>query len=137
MPRAIEVSKPVNHQQIAAEMANCRIFVLPSRTEGIARVLLESAAVGAARVATRVGGTASVLTDNVDGLLVEPGDIESLASALLRLMTDTELRDRLGTAAAARARREFTAQAYASKITDFYQDLLREKHRTPPAERRS
>ena len=121
---AIDVSDPVRHDLIATEMANCRIFVLPSRTEGIARVLMESAAVGVARVATRVGGTATVVADGIDGLLVEPGNVESLAAALLRLMTDGGLRDRLGAAAALRARTEFTAAAYAEKIADFYQDLL-------------
>ena len=132
---AIEVSEPMAHHLIAAEMAKCGIFVLPSRTEGIARVLLESAAVGVPRVATRVGGAATVVAHDADGLLVEPGNVEDLQDALLRLMTDGELRHRLGAAAARRAREEFTAETYVSKVAAFYRDVIDLRASGPMAER--
>jgi glycosyltransferase involved in cell wall biosynthesis len=57
-------------------------------------------AAGVACVATTVGGIPEVIDDEVDGVLVEPGDPGALAGAIDRLLTDHDLRSRLGEAAA-------------------------------------
>lgn len=122
---AIDVCKPVKHDQVAAAMAAAEIFVLPSRTEAMGRVLLEAAAVGVARIASRVGGTETVIEDGEDGLLVPPEDVGALAGALDRLMTDDALRARLAAAGAARARREFTVQGYVDAMARLYRQAIR------------
>ena len=62
--------------------------------------VVEALSVGTPVIATRVGGTPEVVTDGVNGLLVEPGDPAALADALRRFFADDDLRRRLAAAAA-------------------------------------
>ena len=82
------------------------IFVLSSRFEGFPNVLVEALAGGLAAVAFDCPwGPSSIVTHGKDGLLVPPADIEGLAQALGRLVTDSELRRGLAAAAAETADR--------------------------------
>lgn len=72
-----------------------QIFVLPSFTEGLPRVLFEAMARGLAIVATRVGGISWMIKDGENGLLVDPGDVNKLEKALRTLLEDEDLRYRL------------------------------------------
>ena len=81
------------------------VFVMSSRSEGLPMALLEAMAYGMAVVATAVGGIPEVVSDGVDGVLVEPGRPGDLADALVDLAADRELRERLGRAARQRAER--------------------------------
>lgn len=83
--------------------SRCAIFVLPSVSEGLPVALLEAMSHGRAIVATRVGGVPATLTDDVDALLVQPGDPDALREAVLRLAGDSSLRRRLGASAAVQA----------------------------------
>jgi glycosyltransferase involved in cell wall biosynthesis len=88
------------------EMGRTAVFVLPTRTmEGHPKALLEAMATGAACVATDVPGNRDLIVDGESGLLVPPSDEEALAGALVRLLSDRALRERLGGAA-----REATAR---------------------------
>lgn len=98
--------------QMATWMTRCSIFALASRSEGMPRVLIEAAAAGKSRLASRVGGIPTMIEDGVDGLLFESEKVDALASRLERLMTDADLRRRLGTAARMRAGKEFSPDAY-------------------------
>ena len=79
------------------------LLVQASRTEGLPNVILEGAAAGLPIVATRVGGTTEVLTDEQDALLVPPADAATLATALERAIGDPALRARLAEAALERS----------------------------------
>lgn len=116
----IEAYPGQKQPQIAAWMARCAIFALPSRTEAMGRVLLEAGAAGKCRLAARVDGIPTVLEDGVDGVLVPPENVDALAAALQRLMSDAQLRQRLGATAQARVAREFSAEAYL----DHYAELV-------------
>jgi|APSaa5957512622_1039677.scaffolds.fasta_scaffold10746_2 glycosyltransferase involved in cell wall biosynthesis len=71
------------------------IFVLPSLSEGLPMALLEAMGMGLPVVATALEGIASVVEDGRHGLLPAPGEVQSLASALARLLSDTALREGL------------------------------------------
>jgi glycosyltransferase involved in cell wall biosynthesis len=74
-----------------------QIFVLPSYTESLARVLYEAMARGVAVITTNVGGIPFKVKDGENGLLVRPGDVKGLKNAILRLIQDRELRSLLVT----------------------------------------
>lgn len=103
---------PIPPDEVATAMEQASIFVLPSRSEGMGRVLLEAAFTGRPRVASSAGGIPHVIENGVDGLLVEPGSVDQLERALRKLMGDPTLRDRLGRAARARALEEFTIEEF-------------------------
>ena len=74
------------------------LFVLPSFTEGMPNVVLEAFAAGVPVVATAVGGTPELVRQDVNGLLVPPGDACALTGALLALLASPELRRLMGPA---------------------------------------
>jgi len=80
-------------------LASLDVLVLPSYAhEGIPQIILQAQAMARAVVATRVGGIPEVVEDGVTGLIVEPRDAATLASRIMQLLTDDDLRTRLGAA---------------------------------------
>jgi len=100
-------------------LAALDVLVMPSRWEGLPMTLLESMAMGKAVVATTVGGIPDVITDNREGLLVAPGDVDALAEALRGMLTDGALRQRCG----ARARETLLARFDARRTARAYEAL--------------
>jgi len=92
--------------------------------------LLEAMAAGLACVATRIGGTVDVITDGVDGILVEPGDVGGMVAAIARLLGDPALRGRLAAAARQTVETRFTIEEVASRYATLYGRLL-EAWRSP------
>jgi glycosyltransferase involved in cell wall biosynthesis len=80
-------------------LARSDIFVLATLSEGMPLALLEAMAEGLPAVASSVGGVPEIVKDGENGLLVPAGDAAALARALHRLLTDADLRIRLGSAA--------------------------------------
>ena len=103
-------------------MAN--LVAVPSHSEGSPNVVLEAMAAGLPMVACRVGGVPEILEEGVTGLMVETQKPEQMAQALLRLLTDAALRERLGTAAKERAASAHTPEAYRRALVGFYQETL-------------
>jgi len=80
------------------------IFVLPSRREGLPRSIMEAMAAGKPVVATNVRGSRDLVEHGVTGFLVELGDVEGLAQALVQLIRDPKLRQKMGEAGRAKIR---------------------------------
>ena len=74
------------------------VFVLPSFAEGLPVVLMEAMAMGIPCLSTRITGIPELIEDGVSGLLVPAGDADALRRALARLLSDPDLRHRLGSA---------------------------------------
>ena len=96
-----------------------------SRSEAMGRDLAEAMAAGKPRIGSNVDGIPSVINDGVDGLLVEPGNIDDPAEKLPMLMSNQELRQRLGKAGEIRAKKEFTKSIYFENLTNFYNEVLK------------
>ena len=102
--------------------ALARIAAVPSHSEGSPNVVLEAMAAALPIVANRVGGVPEILEEGKTGLLVEPRDPEAMAKALARVLTDSELRERLGRAAKTRAETAHTPQSYRNTLVRFYRE---------------
>jgi len=92
-----------NRTDMPALLAACDIFVLSSLSEGLPMALLEAMAAGKALVSTDVGGIPAALDDGNCGLLVPAGDAPALANAMLKLLRDASLRNKLASRARKRA----------------------------------
>jgi ribosomal protein S18 acetylase RimI-like enzyme len=103
------------------------IFVLASWREGVPRSAIEAAAMAKPLVLTDIRGCREVARDGVEGLLVPPRDPTALASTIRALVKDPKLRERLGLAAAARARMLFDEGRVADRVLESYHKLLARK----------
>jgi glycosyltransferase involved in cell wall biosynthesis len=111
---------------VASYLAAADVVAVPSRNEGMGRVIVEAMALGLPVVATAVGGIPDVVTDGECGRLVEPDDVDALAAALIELGRDPALRRKLGEAAVRRAEAFSTAVA-SEKLLAVYATLVRAK----------
>jgi glycosyltransferase involved in cell wall biosynthesis len=94
-----------------------------ARQEPLGRVLLEAAASGVAVVATDVGGTREILAHKTAARLFPPDDAASLASAILELLGNRQLAERLGGAARRCAEERFDIWTTVSKLLEHYKTL--------------
>ena len=85
--------------RVLRRLAGARAAILPSLWENLPHAAVEALSVGTPVVATAVGGVPEVVHDDVNGLLVPPGDPHALAGAIARIVEDSALRARLAAAA--------------------------------------
>ena len=97
------------------------IVVLPSLWEGLPYVLIEAMAAGKAIVASGVGGVTDAVTDGENGLLIPPGDVDALAGALVCLLGDPELSERLGMNARATAVERYGIENMINRLEKVYE----------------
>lgn len=105
----------------------CDVFVLPSvtRAEAFGMVQLEAMSCGKSVVSTNLpSGVPWVNQHDVTGLVVEPGDVQQLATAIGRLLADATLRDRLGAQGRARVEQEFSIRRLVDQTTGLYRAVV-------------
>jgi glycosyltransferase involved in cell wall biosynthesis len=107
-------------QQVLAEAT---VYVLPSHAEGLPMGVLEAMAAGAPVVATCVGGIPDAVEDEVDGLLVEPGDVDALADRIVRLLGDASLRATFAAKARRKVVERFSPEKVLVQLETLYWDL--------------
>jgi glycosyltransferase involved in cell wall biosynthesis len=98
-PGQVEYHPELPPAEIVRAMDAARALVLPSWPEGLGRVVLEAFARGRGVVATDAGGIPDIVTHDRDGLLIPRRDTDALVAALLRVLRDRGLAERLGAAA--------------------------------------
>jgi glycosyltransferase involved in cell wall biosynthesis len=111
-------------QDIPAILNQIDLLVHTARQEPLGRVLIEAASCGKAIVATEVGGTAEILTDGISAVLVPSDDPGSLAAAIRRMLTDGELRGRLGRQARKNVIEKFSLPKAAEQVRKFWRSFL-------------
>ena len=111
-------------QQLGPWLQRAHVFVLPSRSEGFSNALIEAMAAGLPVVATRVGGNAEAVEDEVSGRIVPPEDPEALAEAILRLLSSPDDARRIGEAGRQRVKDQFTVDAMMQKVVASYSEVL-------------
>ncbi len=117
----------IAHDEKPRCFRSCDVFCAPSTGfESFGIVLLEAMAAGRPVVASNIPGYRSVLTHGREGLLVQPGDPEGLADALIRLLEDPAERARMGACGQATAR-GLAWDRVARRVMDYYLQLLHGK----------
>lgn len=113
----------------AAQMADlyrlATLCLVPSLSEGMSVAALEAMASGLPLVATSVGGNTELVADGVTGLLVPAADSAAIAHALSRLLSDADVRSRLGAAARARVRERYTLDVMCDTVLARYDEAIR------------
>jgi glycosyltransferase involved in cell wall biosynthesis len=100
------------------------VFALTSASEAASLTLMEAMACARPAVVTSVGGNPEIIRDGQEGLLVRRGDDAACASALLRLLGDPELADRIGRAARLRAESRYSLSRTVEQYHALYRRLV-------------
>jgi len=109
---------------ILDHLEQATVFVLPSLSEGLPRVLIEAMACGLPVVATNVGGVPEAVVDGVNGLLVPPRDEKALAEAIEHLFKDIDFRRR-ASAENVKAVTEYLPSIIGQRIYDYLEKIVR------------
>jgi glycosyltransferase involved in cell wall biosynthesis len=98
------------------------VYVFPSRLEGSAKTIYEAAASGLPMITTREAG--DVVRDGVEGIIVQPGDVDAIAAAIEHLYRHPEIVASMGAAARQRVVENFTWDHYRSRLLNAYERAI-------------
>lgn len=112
--------------------ASFDVYLVTSRYEGLGRALTEALASGRAVVAAAVNGVPDLVEPGATGLLVEPGDVGSMATAALWLLDHPEAARLMGQQGSARVRTGFTPEVMCRALDRLYGELLGTATDDPP-----
>jgi glycosyltransferase involved in cell wall biosynthesis len=110
----------VPHEDIQSYYEKADVFVLPSLNEGIPVVLMEAMSKGLPVIATNITGVPELVKNDVDGILVAPGNSVELAEAMMKVSKDTGLQKYLGARARERIVVDFDLDANVAKIKNLF-----------------
>jgi trehalose synthase len=99
------------------------LVVQKSLVEGFGLTVTEAMWKARPIIASRVGGIQDQIVDGRDGLMIDPHDVDGLAAAMRRVLTDPNLADRLGTAARERVREHYLADRHLGQYVDLFARL--------------
>lgn len=100
------------------------LFILPTRSEGLSLVLLESMSCGTPMLSFRVGGNPDLVRDGITGYLAEPENAKELSSNITKLIEDELLRNKMAQNCRKIALKEFSADIETKRYIELYQKLL-------------
>ncbi len=115
-----------NRDDIPSMLHQADVFLLTSQRESFGIAVLEAMAAGCPVVATRSGGPESILTDGVDGLLAEVGDVHGLTNHVIQLLRDKTLRQRLAHSARQTVINRYSLENVATRTAGIYGEVLKQ-----------
>jgi len=118
------------YQQADLFVLGCEIAANGDR-DGIPNVCVESMAMGVPVVATRISAIPELIENGKTGLLVEPGNSEALADAMIKALMDADLRQEMIAAARDRVSRDFNNRSLIGDLADLYTRALQENDAKP------
>jgi glycosyltransferase involved in cell wall biosynthesis len=127
----VRLWEPVGGKEIARYFQAADVFCLLSLWEGLSNALLEAMACGLPAVVSDVSGMAEVVRDEETGFVVVPGSQDAAVRALIPLLEDAGLRQRMGTAGSADVSSRFGLDRTARRLIDLYAACI---ERRPPRE---
>lgn len=119
--------------ELAVWMARASVFVLPSVSEGLGRVVVEAMATGTPAIGSHVGGIPEMVHDGATGFLVPPGDEAALAQRIRWVLEHPEETRQMGRRARRFAEQFFSTRSYVAGYREIFDDCStvvweREKH---------
>jgi glycosyltransferase involved in cell wall biosynthesis len=119
----VHVHGPLRAVRLDQAFTAADVFCLPSLEEGLPLSLLQAMAASLPVIATPETGAADVITDGIEGLIVNSRSVDSLAAAMTNLK-ETARRQRMGAAARMRVANSFSWDAYGDRAVTAYRSLL-------------
>ena len=123
LQKRIFFTGPVRKALIPSVLMNLDISVLPSLTEGMSNVILESMHAGLPVVATDVGGNPECVEPNRTGFLVPPKNPTALANELKKLITSKSLRKKMGDSGACKVKKKFSEKVMIDHVETLLKGL--------------
>ncbi len=120
----VKLAGACNHDRVAAFYNQSDAFVLGSFAEGVPVVLMEAMAMELPCIATWIAGIPELIDNGIDGLLVPPADPAALADAIVRLMDDPDLAQRLGAAGRQKVVSKYNLEHNTERLGDEFRRLL-------------
>jgi glycosyltransferase involved in cell wall biosynthesis len=109
---------------VMAILSESDLVVIPSRIEAFGMVALEAMLAGKPVVASRTGGLQDIVVHGETGLLVEPENPDELAVAMIELLRNKKLAERMGEAGRKRVIQLFTAERMAASFAELYNEMI-------------
>jgi glycosyltransferase involved in cell wall biosynthesis len=113
----VEIMKARPNPEALEIIRRASVIVLPSRCEGMGRVLIEGMAAAIPLIGSDVGGIPTMIHPGENGFLIPVGDVNALAGRLAELLGDAELRHSMGERGFERAHHELNEKTYVEQFT--------------------
>jgi glycosyltransferase involved in cell wall biosynthesis len=104
---------------------NAHLFIFPTYAEGMPYTLLESIASGTPIITTRVGGIPDVIINSIHGFFVEPKDVNGLADAIKKLITNRQLMRNMSSHCIKRAKEYYGMERLVEQFSQCYNEILK------------
>jgi len=121
---AVEFNKGVPYSEIIQHFEKCLFFVLPSRSEGLPRAIIDAMSAGKAVIGSSVGGIPELIQDGINGYLIESENHEMLAEKMRALLLDEKLRNEMGDAGYSLVQDHYTPLRYVQHYKELIDSVL-------------
>jgi glycosyltransferase involved in cell wall biosynthesis len=123
----VKLAGRLSFEELRGIYNRATVTVLPSMSESLGMVLLESMACKTPVIATINEGSLEIITHMKDGILVPQNDIKSLSDAICILITNDDLREEMGERARQKVLKSFSFNDFAKNLQKIYKELLEKK----------
>jgi len=113
----------VNGEQKLNYIRDADVYILPSHNEGLPMSILEAMSFGKPIVSTHVGGIPELVRNHKDGILIEAGNVEEIADALITLCQSPGMRLEYGDSARTRVIKDFSDKTIIPQLNDIYESI--------------
>jgi colanic acid/amylovoran biosynthesis glycosyltransferase len=128
LAESVHFAGPVNPANIRPFYERAHIFALASLIEGLPIALMEAMAMEIPCVAPRITGIPELIVDGASGLLFHPGNLDDLTRALRALVSDPDLRLRMGKAARSQVTQSYNLHQNANRLAELFARELQPAH---------
>lgn len=118
----------LNQSEVLEQYRQADLFILTSFAEGIPITLMEAMSMEIPCISTYVNGIPELITHQVNGILINPSDVEGTAEAIAWLIDHPQERERLGKAGRIKIQKEFNLENNVKKLADIYIKWIKENY---------